>query len=509
MSSSGLTRIPIHPLEASLLRALASRSKPLDWIEFDDALSASKLSPDQLRRAVEWLKSKDLIETETRESTFYSLGEKGKEIASGGLPERKLVRLLQNFPSRNSFSMLSSKMGDEFSVALGHARKNGWIRIGKNQEITLEPDAAEKKEPEEELIEKVGSAGRILSSSLSPEERQTLDQLSKRQRGVIEAQPVKELSIRLTPKGLDTSAKLVENEIGEITPEVIKNKDWQQRHLRPIDVTSPAPSYFGGRKHPVRLFIEEVREAFLSLGFGEIRGPNAQSAFWNFDALFIPQHHSAREMQDTFYLSSSIAKISLDDKRVKSVRDSHESGKGTGSLGWGKGWQIDEARRVVLRTHTTAITIRYLADHRPDDARVFSVDKVFRNEKPNYKNNPEFYQIEGVMTAPGLNIRNLIYVMSQFYSKLGFNKVKFWPTYFPYTEPSLGPVVFWEDKQKWLELGGMGVFRPEVTAPLGIKNPVLAWGLGLDRLVMMKYGLQDIRDLYGANLSWLRKTSIL
>jgi len=112
------------------------------------------------------------------------------------------------------------------------------------------------------------------------------------------------------------------------------------------------------------------------------------------------------------------------------------------------------------------------------------------------------------MVGEKVNLRNLIYVLSKFYAKLGFNEIKFWPTYFPYTEPSLQTMVFIKETQRWMELGGMGIFRPEVTLPLGVKNPVLAWGLSLDRLVMLRYGASDIRQLFGANLDWLRNLQV-
>ena len=298
------------------------------------------------------------------------------------------------------------------------------------------------------------------------------------------------------------------DEIDAITPKLLQSGEWKNRPLRALDVTSPAPKLYGGRRHPMRMFMDEVRETFVSLGFEEIFGPMSQSALWNFDALFIPQEHSAREMQDTFYLSGLRANLEGFKDQIKAIKSAHENGAGTGSTGWQYRWREEEAARVVLRTHTTAVTISYLAKNKPEDARVFSVGRVFRNEKSNYKHNPEFFQIEGVMVGEKLNLRNLIYVLSKFYSKLGFNEIKFWPTYFPYTEPSLQTMAYIKETKKWMELGGMGVFRPEVTNPLGVKNPVLAWGLSLDRLVMLRYGASDIRQLFGANLEWLRNLQV-
>jgi phenylalanyl-tRNA synthetase alpha chain len=223
----------------------------------------------------------------------------------------------------------------------------------------------------------------------------------------------------------------------------------------------------------------------------------AQTGFWNFDALFIPQDHPAREMQDTFYVSGQRQSIPATKDQLRRVAQVQDSG-------WGRGWKLAEAERTVLRTHTTPVTLRRLADTKPDVGRFFSVGRVFRNEKPSYKHLVEFNQVEGVATAPGLSLRDLMGLQKEFYAKMGIKKVKFWPTFFPYTEPSLQSMVYNESLQKWVELFGMGIFRPEVTRPLGIRNPVLAWGGGIERIAMLRFGLDDVRELYGNRLSWLR-----
>jgi phenylalanyl-tRNA synthetase alpha chain len=500
--------IPLHPIERTLLSLLSQEDKRNNWHDIDIISSGSGLSLDQIRRGIEWLKSKKMIDEQEEETVVYALGREGKTAVSEGLPERKIVRILEASGDKLDLETLKQKMGSEFSVGLGLARKNNWITLAEGQ-VTLDPSKSLEKEKEEILLEKIQTKGSLSSSELSPEEKDLLSSLLRRHKGLVEQLTQKKVKVKITSYGLDASKLVQRDEIDKISPEVILSGSWRNRPLRAIDVSSSAPNFYGGRKHPIRMFIDEVKEVFVSLGFEEIEGPIVQSALWNFDALFIPQQHSTREMQDTFYLSNVSANLAKFVREIDSIKGSHEKGEGTGSIGWRYKWSEDEARRVVLRTHTTAVTIRYLSDHKPTEARVFSVGKVFRNEKPNYKHNPEFYQIEGVTVGPHLNVRNLIYIISKFYSKLGFEKVKFWPTYFPYTEPSLQTMAYYEKKERWMELGGMGVFRPEVTVPLGVKNPVLAWGLGLDRLVMMRYDLNDIRDLFGANLGWLRTTRVL
>lgn len=161
---------------------------------------------------------------------------------------------------------------------------------------------------------------------------------------------------------------------------------------------------------------------------------------------------------------------------------------------------------MVLRTHTTCATINYLAENKPSEARVFSLGRVFRNEKVSYKHLVEFNQVEGIVVGKDVSLRDLMGIQTQFYKKLGLNKIKFWPTFFPYTEPSLQTMVYNDKLEKWIELFGMGIFRPEVTHPLGIKKPVLAWGGGIERIAMLKYGLNDVREFYNNNLNWLRST---
>jgi phenylalanyl-tRNA synthetase alpha chain len=244
------------------------------------------------------------------------------------------------------------------------------------------------------------------------------------------------------------------------------------------------------------------------MGFTEIRGPLVETAFWNFDALFQPQDHPAREMMDTFYLTNPKAGGLPKKSVVEAVAKTHEDGWITGSKGWSYKWSPEEARRLVMRTHTTAETIKYLSEHKRPPIKVFSVDRVYRNEQVTYKNTAEFHQIEGIVVGKGVTLRDLMGTLKTFYAKLGLKKVKFWPSYFPYTEPSAQATVYVPKLKRWIELCGMGMFRPEVLAPVGIKYPVLAWGGGLERLAMLELGLDDIRMLYGNRLSWIRRTPL-
>ncbi|MCL4435306.1 MAG: phenylalanine--tRNA ligase subunit alpha [Thaumarchaeota archaeon] len=494
---------PLHILEQKLLKTL--RGKKEDRLE---AVSEKAgLSLDQTRRAVEWLKAKGLLAAEAESREVIMLDTEGQKAAAEGLPERRLLEQLSKTGETPLEDLKKQFSGDaqEFSAALGNARKLGWIEITSVGGRPVAKGQADKKATlEEALLGKLARESGVCEGDLTQDERKILKILEKRP-GYLKRKEEKTVKISLTLQGSEAAAGLSEEEeLDKLTPDILATGKWKGRVLRPLDVEAPAPPVYPGKKHPVQQFIDEVREIFVALGFEEIEGPIIQPSFWNFDALFIPQDHPAREMQDTFYLADARSSRIGGEKVVQSIAQVHENGGNTGSRGWGYRWNVERARETVLRTHTTAVTVKYLADHRPKEARVFSVGRVFRNEKTNFKHLDEFYQIEGIAVGENVSMRDLMGLLSRFYLKLGLTKVKFWPTFFPYTEPSLQSMVYFENLGKWVELCGMGIFRPEVTLPLGVKNPVLAWGGGLERLVMLRHGITDIRELYDNSLSWLR-----
>jgi len=297
-------------------------------------------------------------------------------------------------------------------------------------------------------------------------------------------------------------------EVSQLTPELIISGKWRQVKLRRFDVAVAGPALYAAKIHPLMQIIQRAREIFLEMGFTEIRGPLVETAFWNFDALFQPQDHPAREMMDTFYLANPKAGGLPNKAVIEAVAKTHENGWKTGSRGWGYKWSPEEARRLVMRTHTTAETIKHLSKHKKPPIKVFSVDRVYRNEQVTYKNTAEFHQIEGIVVDRGVTLRDLMGTLKTFYTRFGLKKIQFWPCYFPYTEPSAEATVYHPKLKRWMELCGMGMFRPEVLAPMGIKYPVLAWGGGLERLAMLELELDDIRLLYGNRLGWIRRTPI-
>ena len=481
----------LHPIEQKILAALA----PVGSLTFQALVSASSLNEDQVRRALQWLSSKGLVTiTESTQSRL--------EVVHGP-PELELFRKVAESPRPLTVEDLRSKFtsAEEFSAAFGRARSAGWV--GVEGEAVSAVRVVNQTGPETltSLLEAV-SAGRK-EGELSPDQAALLPDLLRR--GILRRAETHSTSIGATEAGkkLAISAERPDL-IDRLTPEVLASGGWKGKTLRPIDVEAKAPRFYPGRRHPVRDFIREVKEAYVSMGFTELQGDSVQPAFWNFDALFIPQDHPGRDMQDTFYLDGmSDGKLER-AAAVANVAATHEDGWRTGSRGWGYRWSLEEARRLVLRTHNTVLSVKSLADEGERERRVFAVSKVYRNENLDYKHLAEFYQMDGIIVGAGLNVRHLMGFLVEFYKKLGMSEVKLWPTYFPYTEPSLEVVGYSEAVKGWIELSGSGVFRPEVTWPLGVRVPVLAWGPGIERLMLMRYGLDDMRELYGADLDWLR-----
>jgi len=482
----------LHPIERKVLSALAAGT-----LDFDALVEKSALLPDQVRRSLEWLSSKKLVDV--RESVSRKL-----VVVSASPPELLLVRRIRESPKPPTLAELTRSFtsSGEFSAALGRARAAGWVNIDSTSSppVVKVVDSEGPRMLDELLTSVAGGAG---DESMNPRQRELSKDLVKR--GILKYREERSVSVALTQQGNDALSTAVGvGQIDRLTPELIASGGWRGKTLRPIDVEAKAPVFYPGRRHPVRDFIREVREAYVSMGFTELQGDSVQPAFWNFDALFIPQDHPGRDMQDTFYIKDQSDMKLARKGLVDTVARTHENGWKTGSAGWSYRWSVEEARRLVLRTHNTVLTVRALSESKEREARVFAVSKIYRNENLDYKHLAEFHQMDGIIVGKGLNVRHLMGFLREFYKKLGLRDVKLWPTYFPYTEPSLEITAYSEKAKDWIELGGSGVFRPEVTWPLGVKVPVLAWGPGIERLMLIRYGLEDLRQLYDSDLGWYR-----
>jgi len=455
----------------------------------------------KVMNASSWLQSKGLIKIREGIEKSYSLTEEGEKFLKEGLPEKNLLKKL--LKGKKSFDELGESQS--VSIAVGWLKRKGWCEIKKidGKKFLVITDEGKKaaggKSAEEEVLKAIKEGKEGLDDRVL--------QMLKR-RGAINEKERIVRTIYLTEKGKKVVEKGIEikDEIVQLTPRIIKSGEWKKKDFRKYDVKAFAPSLYPGKHHPVMQLIKKIRNIFVEMGFKEIKGNYVESCFWDMDVLFIPQDHPARDMQDTFYCKNP-SKMEIDEDLLNIVANIHETGGKTNSKGWGYKFSKEESKRVLLRTHTTVNTIRYLIQNPKPPAKIFSIGKVFRRENIDTTHLPEFYQVEGIVYEEDANFRELIGVLKEFYRKIGFEKIRFRPAYFPYTEPSMEIEVEWNGK--WMELGGSGIFRPEVTEPFGIKEPVLAWGLGLERMAMMILGLYDIRELYFSDIEWLRKLPLL
>ncbi|TFG29758.1 phenylalanine--tRNA ligase subunit alpha, partial [Candidatus Thorarchaeota archaeon] len=294
--------------------------------------------------------------------------------------------------------------------------------------------------------------------------------------------------------------------IGDLTPEILASGEWKEKSFRPynVDITPAYSNY--GKKHPYAEFNDWLREIMIGLGFTEWFGPYVETEFWGHDTLFVPQDHVAREVQDQFRVVAPYDHGHIVDKKYyKAVKAVHENGGDTGSTGWDWPYSEEIATRLCLRPHTTPVSMRYLYEHREGPQKMFIIDRNFRSETLSATHAQEFDQCEGIIMDKKVTLRDLMGYLTSICKAVGIEKLKFKPGQFPFTEPSV-ETFGKHDKLGWIELGGSGLFRPEVTKPLGIKDNVLAWGLGSGRLYMAAMGINDIRDLFSRDLNWLRRS---
>lgn len=446
--------------------------------------------------------------------------EDAARLLEQGLPERRaLVRLVEaggELPIAE-FVSWAREQGIPANEVFRWGGARGWIDKSKGSggaaiAVAQGAAAAVDQEDEDERALRIALQRPVYIDELPAEgiETDRVKQLLSKRPEVCKIKERTRRTLSLTERGRRALREgvSIRRERNALTTEDLASGAWKEIRLRPYDITLPAQEIYPAKVHPMRKIMEEVRRAFLEMGFAEVISPMVESAFWNFDALFQPQDHPARDMQDTFYMRYPECVDLPAEDVVEAVRRTHEDGWTTGSEGWGYRWDPDRARQVVLRTHTTAATIRALAANPEPPGKYFCVGWTYRNESISYKHLPVFHQVDGIVVDKEANLATLLGTLQKFYQKMGFDKVKFKPAFYPYTEPSVDVVVYMESRRKWLEMGGSGVFRPEVTLPLGCRYPVLAWGLGVERLAMLRCGFSDIRDLYRSNLDALERVAL-
>ena len=487
----------LTPLERKVLPILKEEN------ELSKVASKLKLQEIEVLRAFTWLQNKNLLKISTEEKEIISLDKNGLIYLKNGLPEKQFLKLL---PSKLE-DLRKNLNRDEINVAIGLLKKKDAIIFGKQITITGIGKKLLQEESKEELFLKKLP---IKISELNEEEKLIYNELKTRKE-IIKNETKKTITVELTEDGKELfKYKLKINLIETLTPEILIKSSWKNKTFRRFNIKGEVPKLYPGRRHFVNEAINYIRRIWIELGFKEMTGNIVQTSFWNFDALFTAQDHPVRELQDTFFIQEP-KYGKLPEEFLSKVKATHENGYNTGSKGWQYKFNIEEARKNVLRTHTTVLSARTIAALKKTElpAKFFAVGKNYRNETLDWSHLFELTQVEGIVIDENLNFRHLLGYLKEFFKKMGYDKIRIRPAYFPYVSNSSEVEVFHPIKKQWVELGGAGIFRPEVTIPLmGKEVPVLAWGLGLERSIMEYYKITDIRDIYRNDLKQLREAKL-
>ncbi len=460
------------------------------------------LQADAIRRVLAELEEKGLVKVAREKVERPILSKSGEEtLEKGSLPEQRLCDLLQKQPlDMNALRGHFSKNPQEFSAAFGLAKRSNWIELKseKTQTLVHLTPLGKKSSGNSPLWHTLQaiSKGEGLSQSSA-----VVSELHAR--GLVTSKTHTNETVQLTSEGKSflASGKKSESKtsrIGLLTPQILASGAWKDSSFKPYDVTLGVEERVPGKIHPLRNVMRDVRQIMVELGFEEMESPLVESAFWNMDAMFIPQDHPAREVQDTFYLPGKA--VLENPELIKRVKALHEHGGKTGSKGFGYEWDPKIAAQLLLRTHTTATTFREFAKNASHPQKKFAIGRIFRNEAIDATHLAEFYQVEGFIMGEGLTLRHLMGIIKEFYSKLGLTKIRFKPTYNPYTEPSMEAAAYNPQLGKWVELINSGMFRKESLAPFGIDVPVIAWGFGLERLALFMYEKSTLKEIMGPDV---------
>ncbi|KAL1208145.1 Phenylalanine--tRNA ligase alpha subunit, cytoplasmic [Cardamine amara subsp. amara] len=465
--------------EEAILKFLQNNEEIADSGQFS---AEQNLDHNEVINVIKSLHAFLYIDAKDIKRESWVLTDEGKKYAAEGSPE---VQLFLAVPVEGSISKdeLQKKLAPSvFKIGCSQAGKNKWVEMGK--QVSRKVQHVEDK---------------VKNLLLQTQEGMEIDEESLKSlktRKLIEPQTWKGYSIK---KGPNYAPKR-KNFATDLTRENLQN--WKELEFKEYNFNAKGQPVDAGHLHPLLKVRKQLKDIFRQMGFEEMPTNNfVESSFWNFDALFQPQQHPARDSHDTFFLKAPSTTRELPEDYVERVKQVHESG-GYGSRGYNYDWKREEANKNLLRTHTTAVSSRmlYALAKKPfTPKKYFSIDRVFRNEAVDRTHLAEFHQIEGLVCDRGLTLGDLIGILHDFFSRLGMSKLRFKPAYNPYTEPSMEIFSYHEGLGKWVEIGNSGMFRPEMLLPMGLPEDVrvIAWGLSLERPTMILYGIGNIRDLFG------------
>jgi phenylalanyl-tRNA synthetase alpha chain len=459
----------------------------------EEIVAQTGLQPSTVSSAIESLAQNGLIQKTLVKRVYAELTDRGKTTSI--LPEDALFTAVgEKTPVAEAKSASSLKESD-FNIAIAWGVKRGLLRFDTERGQRFITKGV-RTDTISETFSFVKQMGRIQVDS----NRKDLEVLKERQIVTIKESNV---SLVCLKPGVSLSTLIIVRRQTVLTHKDLVTDTYKTLELPAYSFAPKKEPFFNrGKKHFYTEFLDIVKELLISLGFEEMYGPYLEYEFWNFDALFVPQDHVARDLHNSYKITNSSidlgSRIPVD--LTARVGETHLNGWRTGSTGWGGSWDASVTLRKILRSHTTAVSARRLAEKNfGSDFKYFTIDRNFRRDAVDATHLPDFQQCEGIVGGRNLSLRSLFGFLEMFSKKLGVSKIKFKPAYFPFTEPSVEPFIYHE-KLGWVEAGGGGIFRPEVTLPLGIDFPVLAWGIGINRFAMLYYNLDDIRHLITQDL---------
>ncbi len=484
-----------------------------------DALAAATDRPvETVTGAAFELAEAGLVAVEETVDETVALTEEGDRYAAESLPEVRLYEAAvaagaDGEPVGMGDVLGSADLeGPEVDIALSNYARKGYGAIEQG-DLTADPDADPSADAEGSAVAKLADADALPVTAVGAGS-ETLEELERRE--LLERNETTVRSVRLTDEGsavLESGVEVAET-VGAVTPELLTSGEWQDAEFAAYNVAADAEEMQGGSVHILRQTAERVTDVLVGMGFQEMDGPHVDADFWINDCLFMPQDHPARTHWDRFALEQPTHIDELPADLVERVERAHKEGVGADGEGYRSPWDEDFARALALRGHTTSLSARYLAGEAIGDieppARFFSVEKVYRNDTLDPTHLLEFFQIEGWVMADDLSVRDLMGTFEEFYAQFGITDIEFKPHYNPYTEPSFELFGTHPTTGELVEIGNSGIFRPEMLEPLGVDCDVMAWGLALERLLMLMYGFEDIRDIHGTlcDLELLRNTEV-
>ncbi len=477
--------ITISPGEKNLLEALVTAGLVKGWrLSTDEIAAKTGIDKSRVEALSRLLAEKGVFRISEEEVMLCRLTREGRESLEKGLPEERLVRLLEEKGGEASVEEVREALGSLYGPAIGNAVKRGWVRVESGRIKLLQRGEARE---ERRVLEEVARSG-----SVPPGMEGVARELMRRKQLSCEK---KRVTIVEPLQPLDRVLREAIVEVGALTRELVESGEWRRVRLRRYNVRAEPPRVYPGRAHFFVEFLELLRDIMRELGFIEYEGPLVELEFWNFDALYQAQDHPAREIHDTFRVSSPSTGSLPGRSLVDAVRAMHEHG-------WGYQWSEEVAARLILRSHTTAVSARLLATKPKPPFRAFVLSRVYRPDVVDARHLPEFHQLDGIAVEEGMSLRGLLGLLREILSRIGIREVKFKPAYFPFTEPSAE--VYARIGGRWVEVAGSGMIRPEILEAFGVEAPVAAWGMGVERLAMALLGVGDIRELYSRSVEYLR-----